>query len=88
MPSSHRYLGTCGKRLGNSYAQLTTSHLEDSIGVFRYYKKLAERDGTGERRSRGDRDEEANSIKVIVKHMAGNMRSRWTDFSDYRRHWS
>ena len=25
-------------------------------------------------------DEEANSIAVIVKHMAGNMRSRWTDF--------
>ena len=24
--------------------------------------------------------EEANSIAVIVKHMAGNMRSRWTDF--------
>lgn len=25
-------------------------------------------------------DPEANSIAVIVKHMAGNMRSRWTDF--------
>ena len=25
-------------------------------------------------------DGEANSIAVIVKHMAGNMRSRWTDF--------
>ena len=25
-------------------------------------------------------DEETNSIAVIVKHMAGNMRSRWTDF--------
>ena len=25
-------------------------------------------------------DSEANSIAVIVKHMAGNMRSRWTDF--------
>ena len=25
-------------------------------------------------------DEEANSIGVVVKHMAGNMRSRWTDF--------
>ena len=24
-------------------------------------------------------DEEANSIAIIVKHMAGNMRSRWTD---------
>jgi len=25
-------------------------------------------------------DDEANSLAVIVKHMAGNMRSRWTDF--------
>lgn len=25
-------------------------------------------------------DPEMNSIAVIVKHMAGNMRSRWTDF--------
>jgi hypothetical protein len=25
-------------------------------------------------------DPEANSIAVILKHMAGNMRSRWTDF--------
>ena len=25
-------------------------------------------------------DDEANSIAIIVKHMTGNMRSRWTDF--------
>src|SRR4029078_12245523 len=25
-------------------------------------------------------DGEANAIAIIVKHMAGNMRSRWTDF--------
>src|SRR5689334_570260 len=25
-------------------------------------------------------DAEANSIAVIMKHMAGNMRTRWTDF--------
>src|ERR1700751_3340034 len=25
-------------------------------------------------------DPEANSIAVIVKHITGNMRSRWTDF--------
>jgi hypothetical protein len=25
-------------------------------------------------------DEEMNSIGIIAKHMAGNMRSRWTDF--------
>ncbi len=25
-------------------------------------------------------DPEMNSLAIIVKHMAGNMRSRWTDF--------
>jgi len=25
-------------------------------------------------------DEEGNSVAVIMKHMAGNMFSRWTDF--------
>ena len=25
-------------------------------------------------------DEEMNSIAIVVKHMAGNMRWRWTDF--------
>ena len=25
-------------------------------------------------------DPEANSIAVLVKHIAGNLRSRWTDF--------
>jgi len=25
-------------------------------------------------------DEESNSVAVLVRHMAGNMRSRWTDF--------
>src|SRR5262245_60324454 len=25
-------------------------------------------------------DAEANSIAVLMKHLAGNMRSRWTDF--------
>jgi Protein of unknown function (DUF1572) len=62
--------------------KLTTSHLEDSIGVFRYYKKLAERamEQVSDDQLFATVDEEANSIAVIVKHMAGNMRSRWTDF--------
>ncbi|MGB7844111.1 MAG: DUF1572 family protein [Candidatus Acidiferrum sp.] len=62
--------------------QFTTSHLKDSIDLFRYYKKLAERsmeqcpdDGLFV-----TLDAEANSIANIVKHIAGNMRSRWTDF--------
>jgi hypothetical protein len=62
--------------------QFTTSYLEDSLALFRHYKKLAE----GAMAQVSDDqlytafDVEMNSIAVIVKHMAGNMRSRWTDF--------
>jgi hypothetical protein len=62
--------------------RFSTSYLEDSISLFRYYKKLAE--GAMEQLSHEQLfmslDEEMNSIAIVVKHMAGNMRSRWTDF--------
>lgn len=60
----------------------TTSYLEDSIAVFRQYKKLAEgaiAQVTDDQLTYA-LDPEMNSIALIVKHMAGNMRSRWTDF--------
>src|SRR5215469_3665861 len=60
----------------------TTSYLEDALAVFRYYKKLAERamDQAADEHLFTVLDHEADSIAVIVKHMTGNMRSRWTDF--------
>jgi len=60
----------------------TTSYLEDSLTLFRYYKKLAERamEQITDEQLFAMLDEEANSIAIVVKHMAGNMRSRWTDF--------
>ena len=62
--------------------EFTTSYLKDAADLFHYYKKL------------GDRaivqcpdeglftaiDAESNSIAIIVKHLSGNMRSRWTGF--------
>ena len=62
--------------------RFTTSYVEDSTAIFRYYKKLAER---AMQQVRDDQlfavlDGESNSIAIIVKHLAGNMRSRWTDF--------
>ena len=62
--------------------QFTTSHIEDSLEVFRYYKRLAERAmaQVTDEQLFAVLDGEANSIAIIVKHMAGNMRSRWTDF--------
>src|ERR1700690_3023060 len=62
--------------------QFTTSYQEDSLAVFRYYKNLTERamaQVTDEQLT-AVLDGEMNSIAQIVKHMAGNMRSRWTDF--------
>jgi len=61
---------------------LATHYLEDSIASLRAYKKLADKalDQLNEDEFFITLDEEANSIAVIMKHMAGNMFSRWTDF--------
>jgi len=57
-------------------------YLEDALYTFRYYKKLAERAFAqiGDEDFFKTLDEESNSIAVNMKHMAGNMLSRWTDF--------
>jgi hypothetical protein len=62
--------------------KFTTSYLEDSLEIFRYYKKLAERAmaEVADEQLFATIDEESNSIAIVVKHMAGNMRSRWADF--------
>lgn len=60
------------------------SFLESSIKLFRYYKHLGD-----QTLARLDDDElhrcpdkDSNSAAIIVKHLWGNMRSRWTDFLD------
>jgi hypothetical protein len=62
--------------------EFTTSYLADALTLFRYYKKLGE--GAiaqiTDAELTATLDPEMNSIAQIVKHMAGNMRSRWTDF--------
>jgi hypothetical protein len=62
--------------------EFTTSYLTDAIAVLRYYKKLGERaiEQTPEEALTVELDPESNSIAIIVKHLAGNMRSRWSDF--------
>jgi hypothetical protein len=62
--------------------EFTTSYLDDSLTLFRYYKKLTERamDQVTDEQLFTTLDDEMNSIAIIVKHMAGNMRSRWTNF--------
>jgi len=60
----------------------STSYVKDSIGLFEYYKKLGERAmaQAPDEALFAALDKESNSIAIIVKHMAGNMRSRWMDF--------
>lgn len=57
-------------------------YLEDAIRTFCDYKKLAERAFAqiGDEDFFRALDKESNSIAVNIKHMAGNMISRWTDF--------
>ncbi len=62
--------------------KFTTSYVEDSLSLFRYYKRLAEQamEQVTDSQLLATLDDEANSIAIIVKHLAGNMRSRWMDF--------
>jgi hypothetical protein len=64
--------------------QFTTSYLEDVRSLFAHYKKMAE--AAMSQVSDADLtitlDPEMNSIALIVKHMAGNMRSRWKGFPE------
>jgi len=61
---------------------LAQHFLDDALLTFRDYRKLAEKamaqiDDEDFFRTI---DPESNSIAVIMKHMVGNMISRWTDF--------
>jgi len=63
--------------------QLIGEHyLEDARRTFRDYKKLAERafEQIDDEHFFRTLDDESNSIAINMKHMAGNMLSRWTDF--------
>jgi hypothetical protein len=62
--------------------EFTTSYITDAVSLFRHYKRLAEHamEQVSDEQLFTVLDSEANSIAIIVKHMTGNMRSRWTDF--------
>jgi hypothetical protein len=61
---------------------LAKHFLDDARKTFRDYKALADKsfEQLAEEEFFVVLDEESNSVGVIVKHMAGNMLSRWTDF--------
>lgn len=58
------------------------NYLQDAVRSFQNYKKLAEKSFAqiSDEEFFLALDEESNSIATIVKHVAGNLRSRWTDF--------
>ncbi len=58
------------------------SFLSSSIKQFQYYKSLGEKtiEQLSDEQLFWQPDSEANSIAIIVKHLVGNMLSRWTNF--------
>jgi hypothetical protein len=61
---------------------MTSSFLKSSLLQFRYYKELGEKtiEQLPEIKLSFQINNETNSINTIVKHLSGNMVSRWTDF--------
>ena len=61
---------------------IVQNYLDDALSSFRAYKKLADK-AIAQLKDEEffvTLDEEGNSVAVVMKHMAGNMLSRWTDF--------
>ncbi|MDQ4123930.1 MAG: DUF1572 domain-containing protein [Acidobacteriota bacterium] len=58
------------------------NYLQESLKTFLTYKDLAEKSFSQVSDEEFFRalDEESNSIATVAKHIAGNLRSRWTDF--------
>jgi len=56
--------------------EFTTSYVKDSIALFRQYKRLADRaiEQMTDEQLYTAIDPESNSIAIIMKHIAGNMR--------------
>jgi hypothetical protein len=61
---------------------METGYLESAKRQFEYYKLLGEKTiaRIPEEKLSWQYNEESNSIATIVKHLHGNMMSRWTDF--------
>lgn len=61
---------------------MNQSYLENAVKQFQYYKTVGEKAMAQLEPEQlfFSTNEDTNSIAVIVKHMAGNMLSRWTDF--------
>jgi hypothetical protein len=70
---------------------MNTTYLESVKMQFDYYKMLGDKtiDQLPDDKLFWQYNDESNSIAIIVKHLSGNMLSRWTDFltSDGEKEW-
>ena len=70
---------------------MSSDYLESARKQFRYYKMLGEKtfEQVTDEQLFHTFSEESNSIATIVKHLWGNMLSRWTDFltTDGEKEW-
>jgi hypothetical protein len=64
------------------FEEIVSNYHKDAVGSFRNYKKMAERaiEQVNDEEFFKAIDDDANSIAVVVKHLAGNLVSRWSDF--------
>lgn len=60
----------------------STQFIQDIVKQYVYYRSLAEKaiDQINEEEFFFQQHEDVNSIAIIVKHIAGNLKSRFTDF--------
>ncbi len=67
------------------------NYLSNAIWVFQYYKSLGEKAiaQLEDDQLNVQLNDDSNSIALIIKHLSGNMLSRWTDFmvSDGEKSW-
>ena len=64
------------------FEDVVKNYHADALQSFRNYKKLAERalEQVNDEEFVTKIDSEANSIAIVLKHIAGNLVSRWSDF--------
>ncbi len=70
---------------------METQYLDSVKMLFEHYKSLGQKtfDQLHDRDLFRQFDDESNSVAIIVNHLWGNMKSRWTDFltSDGEKEW-
>ena len=75
----------------NIMDKTNNNFLQSSIEIFKQYKSLADKamQQINEEDFYWQANEQSNNVYLIIKHMQGNMKSRWTDFltTDGEKEW-